>query len=139
MEYKDYYQSLGIPRSASADENRTSYRKLAMKYHPDRNPIDKPAEEKFKEINQAYQVLSDPQKRTRYDQLGSAYSQYERTGGAPGGFNWDQWQTGRGRGGPSAGLGQGQQGNFYDFFGRPGGGCSNFFRWIFWWWGVRTL
>ncbi len=131
MEYKDYYQSLGIPRSASADEIRTAYRKLAMKYHPDRNPNDKPAEEKFKEINEAYQVLSDPQKRTRYDQLGSAYSQYERTGGAPGGFNWDQWQTGRGRGGPSAGSGQGQQVNFDDFFGGAGGGFSDFFSSIF--------
>ncbi len=128
MDYKDYYQSLGVPRNASADEIRKAYRKLAMKYHPDRNPNDKPAEEKFKEINEAYQVLSDPQKRTRYDQLGSAYSQYERSGGRPGGFNWDQWQTGRG--GPSAGSGQGQQVNFDDFFGGAGG-FSDFFSSIF--------
>ena len=124
MDYKDYYQSLGVSRSASADEIRTAYRKLAMKYHPDRNPNDKPAEEKFKEINEAYQVLSDPQKRSRYDQLGSAYSQYERGGGAPGGFNWGQWQT-------NGGGGQGQQVNFEDLFGGAGGGFSDFFSSIF--------
>lgn len=124
MDYKDYYQSLGVARTASADEIRKEYRKLALKYHPDRNPNDKPAEEKFKEINEAYQVLSDPQKRARYDQLGSAYSSYERGGGAPGGFNWDQWQTGRG-------AGQGQQVNFDDLFGAGGGGFSDFFREIF--------
>src|SRR5260221_6802033 len=107
MDYKDYYQSLGISRSASADEIRAAYRKLAMKYHPDRNPNDKPAEEKFKEINEAYQVLSDPQKRARYDQLGSAYSQYERGGGAPGGFNSDQWYANGGRA-----RNRGQQGQF---------------------------
>jgi len=124
MDYKDYYQSLGVSRSASADEIRKAYRKLAMKYHPDRNPNDKPAEEKFKEINEAYQVLSEPQKRARYDQLGSAYSQYERGGGASGGFNWDQWQTG-------GGAGQGQQVNFDDLFGGGGGGFSDFFSAFF--------
>lgn len=124
MEYKDYYQSLGVARNASADEIRTAYRTLAMKYHPDRNPNDKPAEEKFKEINEAYQVLSDPQKRARYDQLGSAYSQYERTGGAPGGFNWDQWYS-------SGGGAGGQQVNFDELFGGAGGGFSDFFSSIF--------
>jgi DnaJ-class molecular chaperone len=84
MDYKDYYQVLGVSRSASAEEIRAAYRKLAMKYHPDRNPGDKPAEEKFKEANEAYQVLSDPQKRARYDQLGSAYSSYQRGGGRAG-------------------------------------------------------
>lgn len=122
MEYKDYYQSLGVSRTASADEIRKEYRKLAMKYHPDRNPNDKQAEDRFKEINEAYQVLSDPEKRARYDQLGSAYHNYQRGGGAPGGFNWDQWQT-RGSGG--------QQVNFDDFFGAGGGGFSDFFSSIF--------
>ena len=128
MDYKDYYQSLGVARNASADEIRKEYRKLALKYHPDRNANDKQAEEKFKEINEAYQVLSDPQKRARYDQLGSEYSNYQRGGGAPGGFNWDQWQTGRG-GRPSAGSGQV---NFDDLFGgADGGGFSDFFSAIF--------
>ncbi len=125
MDYKDYYQSLGVARTASADEIRKEYRKLAMKYHPDRNPNDKQAEDKFKEINEAYQVLSDPQKRARYDQLGSAYNNYQRGGGSPGGFNWDQWQTGRGTGGQ-------QQVNFDDLFGAGGGaGFSDFFSAIF--------
>ena len=124
MDYKDYYQSLGVARTASADEIRKEYRKLAMKYHPDRNPNDKQAEDHFKEINEAYQVLSDPQKRARYDQLGSAYSNYQRGGGAPDGFNWDQWQT-RNTGG------NGQQVNFDDLFGAGGGGFSDFFSSIF--------
>ena len=70
MEYKDYYKILGVSRNASAEEIKGAYRKLAMQYHPDRNPGDKQAEERFKEMNEAYQVLSDPQKRARYDQLG---------------------------------------------------------------------
>lgn len=93
MDYKDYYKILGVARNAGADDIRKAYRKLAMQYHPDRNPGDKQAEERFKEINEAYQVLNDPQKRSRYDQLGSAYSSWQRRG-APGDFDWGQW-TGR--------------------------------------------
>ncbi|HKY09623.1 MAG TPA: molecular chaperone DnaJ [Candidatus Binatia bacterium] len=69
---KDYYELLGIARSASEDEIKKAYRKLALQYHPDRNPGDKRAEEKFKEVSEAYSVLSDPQKRSQYDQFGHA-------------------------------------------------------------------
>jgi DnaJ-class molecular chaperone len=70
MEYKDYYKILGVARGANADEIKKAFRKLARKYHPDVNPGDKKAEEKFKEINEAYEVLSDPDKRRKYDTLG---------------------------------------------------------------------
>ncbi|NPA34901.1 MAG: molecular chaperone DnaJ [Chlorobi bacterium] len=72
MAKKDYYEILGVSRDASQDEIKRAYRKLAMKYHPDRNPDDKEAEEKFKEITEAYEVLSDPEKRARYDRYGHA-------------------------------------------------------------------
>ena len=67
---RDYYEVLGVARSATADEIKSAYRKLAMKYHPDRNPGDKEAEEKFKEAAEAYDVLHDAEKRQRYDQFG---------------------------------------------------------------------
>jgi curved DNA-binding protein len=90
MDYKDYYKILGVDRKASEGDIRKAYRKLAMQYHPDRNPGDKQSEERFKEINEAYQVLSDPKKRGHYDRLGSEYSNWQRRG-APGDFNWDQY------------------------------------------------
>ena len=69
---KDYYELLGVGRSASDEEIKKAYRKLALQYHPDRNPGDKQAEEKFKEVSEAYSVLSDSQKRSQYDQFGHA-------------------------------------------------------------------
>jgi curved DNA-binding protein len=123
MEYKDYYKILGVDRKASADDIRSAYRKLAMKYHPDKNPGDKKAEDKFKDINEAYQVLSDEQKRARYDQLGSAYSNFRTSGGRPGDFQWDDWFQ-------QQQQGSGQRGNVDDMFG-GGGSFSDFFRTIF--------
>ncbi|MCF7854878.1 MAG: DnaJ domain-containing protein, partial [Candidatus Pacebacteria bacterium] len=80
---RDYYDILGVKRSASQDDIKKAYRKLALKYHPDKNPGDKEAEEKFKEASEAYEVLSDTEKRKRYDQFGhEAYTQAGR-GGAP--------------------------------------------------------
>ena len=71
-EKKDYYEVLGVDRSASADDIKKAYRKLAIKYHPDKNPGNKEAEEKFKEAAEAYSVLSDAEKKARYDQFGHA-------------------------------------------------------------------
>jgi molecular chaperone DnaJ len=77
---KDYYEMLGVKREASAEEIKKAYRKLAVKYHPDKNPGNKEAEEKFKEISHAYEALSDPDKRKQYDQFGDSAFQYG-TGG----------------------------------------------------------
>ncbi len=83
MAKADYYETLGVSKSASKDEIKSAYRKLAMKYHPDRNPGDKSAEMKFKEASEAYQILSDPQKKSSYDQFG--HSAFQNAGG--GGFS----------------------------------------------------
>jgi len=128
MEYKDYYKVLGVERKASEDEIKHSYRKLALDHHPDRNLGDKAAEEKFKEINEAYQVLSDVEKRKRYDQLGESYSSWQQRDGTPGGFNWEDWFVQNPRGGNV----RVEVGDFGDFFGDTGiGDFSDFFRSIF--------
>lgn len=124
MEYKDYYKILGVERNATPEEIKKTYRKLALKYHPDRNRGNKEAEEKFKDINEAYEVLSDKQKRARYDQLGDSWNQYQQRGGAPGGFDWSQWYTGA----PGGRATQVDMGDFSDMFG---GGFSDFFSAIF--------
>jgi curved DNA-binding protein len=120
MEYKDYYKILGVERNASPEEIKKVYRKLAMKYHPDRNPGNKASEEKFKEINEAYEVLRDPKKRSRYDQLGEDYSHWAQSGGSPNAYDWNQWS----RQAPgSAQVDFGDMGDLFDF--------SDFFSAIF--------
>ena len=83
VEYKDYYKILGVGREASKDEIAKAFKKLARKYHPDLNPGNKESEEKFKEINEAYEVLKDEQKRKMYDQLGPNWQQGQQFGGNP--------------------------------------------------------
>jgi len=107
---KDFYSLLNVSRSATADEIKKAYRKLAMQYHPDKNPGDKKAEEKFKEFSEAYEVLSDPKKREMYDQFGHAGTQ-GGFGGAGGPFGG----AGGPFGGAGAGAGQGQD-PFQDIF-----------------------
>ena len=94
MTYKDYYKILGVPKTASPEEIKQAYRKLALRYHPDRTKGDKLAEEKFKEINEANQVLSDPVKRRKYDQFGEDWRQYQESGAQPGGFDWSKYAGG---------------------------------------------
>ncbi len=83
-DFRDYYEILGVSKTATEDEIKKTFRKLALKYHPDRNPNDKAAEEKFKQVSEAYEVLSDPEKRKKYDQFGK-YWQQAGQGQAPGG------------------------------------------------------
>ena len=121
MEYKDYYKILGVERTANKNEIKSAYRKLALKTHPDRNPGDTRSEERFKEINEAYQVLSDSEKRSRYDQLGESYTQWQQGGAPSGGFNWEDWFTTK----PSGNV---RKGGLEDILG---GEFSEFFRRIF--------
>lgn len=120
MEYKDYYKILGVERNASQPDIKRAYRQLALQYHPDKNPDDESAESRFKEINEAYEVIGDPAKRAKFDQLGSSYRNWERKG-HPGGFDWSQWTAG------APGGVRVEVGDIGDMFG----GFSDFFNSIF--------
>jgi len=119
---RDYYEVLGVERGANADEIKKAYRKLAVKYHPDKNPGDHAAEEKFKELGEAYDVLSDEQKRAAYDRFGHAA--FQQGGGARGGGMHDPFDIFREVfGGGGGGGGGGGMGNIFEqFFGGGGGG-----------------
>jgi curved DNA-binding protein len=123
MDYKDYYKILGLEKTASAADIKKAFRKLAVKHHPDKNPGDKKAEEKFKEINEANEVLSDPEKKKKYDELGENWKSYQQHGGDPNNFN-----PGR-RSSPGQGYGGGNfnPGDLDD----DGGAFSDFFESIF--------
>ena len=120
MDYKDYYKILGVPKNASQKELKKQYKKLALQYHPDKNPGDQAAEEKFKSITEAYEVLSDPEKRKKYDTLGANWQQFQHQGGS--GFDWSRFADANG-------------GRTFQFEGDPGEffdtGFSDFFNAFF--------
>jgi curved DNA-binding protein len=118
VEFKDYYSVLGVSRDASADEIKSAFRKLARPYHPDVAKDKATAEAKFKEINEAYEVLSDPEKRRKYDTLGA---DWERGGPAAGGGGWPGGAAGAGGGQDYHFGGTGFSDFFEQFFGRGGG------------------
>jgi curved DNA-binding protein len=124
MDYKDYYKILGVSKNASQDEIKKAYRKLALKYHPDKTSGDKKSEERFKEIGEAYEVLKDSEKRKKYDQLGANWKQYEQAGA--GGFDFSQFRSGSPGGGSFY-----FEGDMGDIFGGSGGGFSDFFNAFF--------
>ncbi len=120
MEYKDYYKILGLSRDSTQAEVKKAYRKLARQHHPDQNQGDKAAEERFKDLNEAHAVLSDPDKRKQYDTLGANWEAFARAG------------AGAGAGGPfGAGSPFGRGGVRYEFRTGDGSGFSDFFRTFF--------
>src|SRR5262245_6354060 len=125
VKFRDYYEVLGVPRTATQEDIKKAYRRLARKHHPDVNPGDKGAEDRFKELNEANEVLSDPEKRQRYDQLGANWKSGADVRPPPG------WEGGRQDFDFEEVFGQGGRGpsGFSDFFeaffgaGRGGGGA----------------
>lgn len=135
MEYKDYYDILGVGRNATQQEIKKAYRKKAAKLHPDKNPDDPGAQKRFTELGEAYEVLSDAEKRKLYDQVGSDWKKYQQAGGGQGGFDWSQYAGGPG--GPG-GERYRVNVNMEDMFGGRGGGAqrggspfSSFFETLF--------
>ena len=98
MDFKDYYEILGVPPNAEKKVIQQTFRQLARKHHPDVNPGNKEAEEKFKTINEAYQVLSDAKQRKKYDELRAQYQQWQQTGGRQQDFDWQNWSAQPGKG-----------------------------------------
>ena len=142
MEFKDYYISLGVSPDADEKTIKKAYQKLAKKYHPDVNPGDKAAEEKFKEASEAYHAISDPEKRRKYDELRQDYQHWQTRGGR-GDFDWSRWQSNPSGAGGSQSYtmssedfaemfgGTGRSGGARGFNGSRGDGYSDFFSTLF--------
>src|SRR5437870_12033074 len=130
MEYKHYYEVLGVPKTATQAEIKKAYRRLARELHPDRNPDDKTAEQKFKDANEAHAVLSDPEKRKRYDELGANWQAYQQYGGA--GARTGDWAGAFGQGGgPFASGPGGARYTYRTVSPEEMSGFSDFFRAFF--------
>jgi curved DNA-binding protein len=129
MEFKDYYQILGVPPDANEKTIKAAYRRLARQYHPDVNPGNQEAEEKFKEINEANQVLADPAQRKKYDELRAQYQRFQQSGGRPQDFDWQRWASQPGGGG-GVRVEYGSPEDFADLFGDQSP-FSDFFTSIF--------
>jgi curved DNA-binding protein len=125
MTYRDYYKDLGVGKNATPAEIKKAYRALAKKYHPDKTKGEKAAEDRFKEINEANEVLTDPVKRKKYDQFGADWKQYEAAGAQPGGFDWSKYSTqapGAETRGSGTGFGEGDINDLFEsLFGHRGG------------------
>ena len=124
MQYKNYYKILGVAKNASQKDVKKAFRKLASKYHPDKNSGDKKAEEKFKEVNEAYEVLGDEEKRKKYDVLGANWQAYQQGGGS-----WEQYT--RTRPGGASFQFEGDPSMFFGGRGRGSTGFSSFFERFF--------
>ena len=126
MAERDFYNVLGVSREATDDDIRKAHRKLARKYHPDVRPDDKEAAKKFKDVQEAYSVLSDSEKRAQYDRYGDVFQGAAGGGGSPGGGRTYSWSTGPGSGGGAVDINEvfGGQFNFEDLFGGGFGGAG---------------
>jgi len=134
MDFKDYYEILGVSPNADEKTIKKTYRKLARQYHPDLNPEDKEAEEKFKNINEAYQALSNAEQRKKYDELRAQYQRWQQSGGQPRDFNWQNWTA---QPGQQANVRYATAEDFEDLFGEESP-FSDFFTSIFGQTGRRT-
>ncbi|MEA4902104.1 DnaJ C-terminal domain-containing protein [Desulfitobacterium sp.] len=135
MDFKDYYSILGVPKDADDKTIKKAYQKLAKKYHPDVNPGNKEAEEKFKEVTEAYEAIGDPEKRRKYEEVRQNYEAWQNSGGR-GNYDWSRWQAQPGQGSYTRTMSPEEFAEMFGDFGlnenfNSGGGFSDFFSTLF--------